>query len=63
MFQRSILALVCVLSASAGDFANAQSFPIKPVPIGSTSEELAAYTKAEISRWALAVKLSAASAD
>ena len=31
MFQRSILALVCVLLASAGDFANAQSFPIKPV--------------------------------
>ena len=33
------------------------------VPIGSTSEELAAYTKAEINRWALAVKVSGASAD
>jgi tripartite-type tricarboxylate transporter receptor subunit TctC len=32
-------------------------------PIGSTPEQLAAHTKAEISRWALAVKASGASAE
>lgn len=33
------------------------------LPIGSTPEQLAAYTKAEISRWAVAVKASGATAD